>query len=91
MISELHVQKSINQEQKERIMKLSEEIETARRNITNNVSQIKLMQAKIDELRRLDSVSQIANIDLLNLRDLSVVLKKIICQTHSYIIWIMIV
>ncbi|XP_070636561.1 kinesin-like protein KIF20B isoform X4 [Bos indicus] len=71
VISELHVQKSINQEQKERIMKLSEEIETARRNITNNVSQIKLMQAKIDELRRLDSVSQIANIDLLNLRDLS--------------------
>ncbi|XP_010836834.1 PREDICTED: kinesin-like protein KIF20B isoform X3 [Bison bison bison] len=71
VISELHVQKSVNQEQKERIMKLSEEIETARRNITNNVSQIKLMQAKIDELRRLDSVSQIANIDLLNLRDLS--------------------
>ncbi|XP_068817550.1 kinesin-like protein KIF20B isoform X3 [Capricornis sumatraensis] len=71
VISELHVQKSINQEQKERIMKLSEEIETARRNITNNVSQIKLMQAKIDELRRLDSVSQIASIDLLNLRDLS--------------------
>ncbi|XP_055281086.1 kinesin-like protein KIF20B isoform X2 [Moschus berezovskii] len=71
VISELHVQKSINQEQKERIMKLSEEIETARRNITNNVSQIKLMQAKIDELRRLDSVSQIANIDLLSLRDLS--------------------
>ncbi|XP_052516910.1 kinesin-like protein KIF20B [Budorcas taxicolor] len=71
VISELHVQKSINQEQKERIMKLSEEIETARRNIANNVSQIKLMQAKIDELRRLDSVSQIASIDLLNLRDLS--------------------
>lgn len=71
VISELHVQKSINQEQKERIMKLSEEIETAGRNITNNVSQIKLMQAKIDELRRLDSVSQIENIDLLHLRDLS--------------------
>ena len=33
--------------------------------------QIKLMQAKIDELRRLDSVSQIENIDLLHLRDLS--------------------
>ncbi|XP_070326727.1 kinesin-like protein KIF20B isoform X6 [Odocoileus virginianus] len=71
VISELHVQKSINQEQKERIMKLSEEIETARRNITNNVSQIKLMQAKIDELRRLDSIPQIASADLLNLRDLS--------------------
>ncbi|XP_036685592.1 kinesin-like protein KIF20B isoform X5 [Balaenoptera musculus] len=70
-ISELHVQRGINQEQEERIMKLSKDIETARRNITNNVSQIKLMQTKIDELRTLDSVSQISNIDLLNLRDLS--------------------
>ncbi|XP_057387420.1 kinesin-like protein KIF20B isoform X2 [Balaenoptera acutorostrata] len=70
-ISELHVQRGINQEQEERIMKLSKEIETARRNITNNVSQIKLMQTKIDELRTLDSVSQISNMDLLNLRDLS--------------------
>ncbi|XP_054937405.1 kinesin-like protein KIF20B [Physeter macrocephalus] len=71
VISELHVQRGINQEQEERIMKLSKEIETARRNITNNVSQIKLMQTKIDELRTLDSVSQISNIDLLSLRDLS--------------------
>ncbi|XP_059981557.1 kinesin-like protein KIF20B [Lagenorhynchus albirostris] len=70
-ISELHMQRGINQEQEERIMKLSKEIETARRNITNNVSQIKLMQAKIDELRTLDSVSEISDIDLLNLRDLS--------------------
>ena len=70
-ISELHVQRGINQEQEERIMKLSKEIETARRNITNNVSQIKLMQTKIDELLTLDSVSQISNMDLLNLRDLS--------------------
>lgn len=46
MISELHVQKSINQEQKERIIKLSEEIEIARRNITNNVSQIKINAGK---------------------------------------------
>ncbi|XP_022355827.1 kinesin-like protein KIF20B [Enhydra lutris kenyoni] len=70
-ISELHVQRGINQEQEEKIVRLSEEIETARKNITNNVSQIKLMQAKIDELRMLDSVAQISNIDLLNLRDLS--------------------
>ncbi|XP_055977045.1 kinesin-like protein KIF20B [Sorex fumeus] len=70
-ISELHVQRNINQEQEKKIKKLSEEIETARRNITNNVSQIKLMQEKIDELRTLDSVSQISNIDLFNLRDLS--------------------
>lgn len=68
-VSELQVQRGINQEQEEKIMKLSEEIEIARRNITNNVLQIKLMQAKIDELRNLDSVSQISNIDLLSLRD----------------------
>uniref|UniRef100_A0A4X1V2M9 Kinesin family member 20B n=1 Tax=Sus scrofa TaxID=9823 RepID=A0A4X1V2M9_PIG len=70
-ISELKLQRGINEEQEERIMKLSKEIETTRRNITNNVSQIKLMQAKIDELRTLDSVSQISNIDLLNLRGFS--------------------
>ncbi|XP_064451072.1 kinesin-like protein KIF20B isoform X5 [Mirounga angustirostris] len=70
-ISELHVQRSINQEQEEKIVKLSKEIETARNTIANNVSQIKLMQAKIDELRTLESVSQISNIDLLSLRDLS--------------------
>ncbi|XP_036903213.1 kinesin-like protein KIF20B isoform X4 [Sturnira hondurensis] len=68
-VSELQVQRGINQEQEEKIMKLSEEIEIARINIKDNVSQIKLMQAKIDELRNLDSVSQISNIDLLNLRD----------------------
>ncbi|XP_035882875.1 kinesin-like protein KIF20B isoform X2 [Phyllostomus discolor] len=68
-VSELQVQRGINQEQEEKIMKLSEEIEIARRNITHNVSQIKLMQAKIDELRNLDSVSQISHIDLLNLQD----------------------
>ncbi|XP_045053717.2 kinesin-like protein KIF20B isoform X2 [Desmodus rotundus] len=68
-VSELQVQRGINREQEGKIVKLSEEIEIARRNITNNVSQIKLMQAKIDELRNLDSVSQISNIDLLNLRD----------------------
>lgn len=70
-ISELHVLRGINREQEEKIMNLSKELETAKRNTTNNVSQIKLMQAKIDELRTLDSVSQISNIDLLNLRDLS--------------------
>ncbi|XP_045423818.1 kinesin-like protein KIF20B isoform X2 [Lemur catta] len=70
-IAELHVQKGINQEQEEKIVKLSKEIEIATRSITNNVSQIKLMQTKIDELHTLDSVSQISNIDLLNFRDLS--------------------
>lgn len=70
-IAELHMQKGINQKQEEKIMKLSKEIETATRSITNSVSQIKLMQTKIDELHSLDSISQISNIDLLNLRDLS--------------------
>ncbi|XP_062070435.1 kinesin-like protein KIF20B isoform X3 [Lepus europaeus] len=70
-IAELHVLKGINQEQEEKIKRLSKEIETATRNITNNVSKIKLMQTKIDELRSFDSVSQISNIDLLHLKDLS--------------------
>ncbi|XP_006147687.1 kinesin-like protein KIF20B isoform X2 [Tupaia chinensis] len=69
-IAELQVQKGVNQEQEEKIMKLSEEIEAATRSITNNISQIKLMQIKIDELRTVDSVSQISNIDLFNPRDL---------------------
>lgn len=70
-ISELCVQRSINQEQDKKIMKLLEEVEITRRNMTNNVSQIKLMQAKIDELRALDSASQVTDIDLLHLRSLS--------------------
>ncbi|CAH6962924.1 Kif20b [Phodopus roborovskii] len=70
-VAELHTQKAANQEQEERILKLSQEMETATRSITNNVSQIKLMQTKIDELRLLDSSSHISKIDLLNLQDLS--------------------
>ncbi|XP_076418783.1 kinesin-like protein KIF20B isoform X2 [Peromyscus maniculatus bairdii] len=70
-VAELHMQKAVNQEQEERILKLSQELETATRSITSNVSQIKLMQTKIDELRSLDSPSHISKIDLLNLQDLS--------------------
>ncbi|XP_040831665.1 kinesin-like protein KIF20B isoform X2 [Ochotona curzoniae] len=71
VVAELDVQKGINEKQAEKIIKLSKEIETATRNISRNVSQIKLMQAKIDELRSLDSVSQISDIDLFHLGDLS--------------------
>ncbi|XP_004410280.1 PREDICTED: kinesin-like protein KIF20B isoform 2 [Odobenus rosmarus divergens] len=85
-ISELHVQRSINQEQEEKIVKLSKEIETARKNIANNVSQIKLMQAKIDELRTLESVYQISNIDLLNLRDLSSAQEDNLPNTQSHLL-----
>ncbi|OBS78284.1 hypothetical protein A6R68_19327, partial [Neotoma lepida] len=70
-VAELHTQKAVNQEQEERILKLSQEMETATRSITSNVSQIKLMQTKIDELRSLDSPSHSSKIDLLNLQDLS--------------------
>ncbi|XP_052568952.1 kinesin-like protein KIF20B isoform X2 [Peromyscus californicus insignis] len=70
-VAELHTQKAVNQEQEERILKLSQELETATRSITSNVSQIKLMQTKIDELRSLDSPSHISKIDLVNLQDLS--------------------
>ncbi|KAL1787382.1 kinesin KIF20B isoform X1 [Sigmodon hispidus] len=70
-VAELHMQKAVNQEHEEKILKLSQEMEIATRSITNNVSQIRLMQAKIDELRSLDSPSHISKIDLLNLQDLS--------------------
>ncbi|XP_023571998.1 kinesin-like protein KIF20B isoform X2 [Octodon degus] len=76
--AELSVQKNINQEQKEKIMKLSEDIEVATKTIVSNVLQIKLMQTKIDELRSLDSVSQTSNIDLLQLRTRS-------SDTHSHL------
>lgn len=70
-VAELQTQKAVNQEQRDRILKLSQEMETAARSIESNVSQIKQMQTKIDELRSLDSPSHISKIDLLNLQDLS--------------------
>uniref|UniRef100_A0A8C6MRT1 Kinesin family member 20B n=1 Tax=Mus spicilegus TaxID=10103 RepID=A0A8C6MRT1_MUSSI len=70
-VAELQTQKAVNQEQGDRILKLSQEMETAARSIKSNVSQIKQMQTKIDELRSLDSPSHISKIDLLNLQDLS--------------------
>ncbi|XP_075830009.1 kinesin-like protein KIF20B isoform X5 [Microtus pennsylvanicus] len=70
-VAELHTQRAVNQEQEERILKLSQKMETATRSITNNVSQIQLMQTKIDQLRSLDSPSHISKIDLLYLQDLS--------------------
>ncbi|XP_034343824.1 kinesin-like protein KIF20B isoform X2 [Arvicanthis niloticus] len=71
-LAELHTQKAVNQEQEDRILKLSQEMETAARRIKSNVSQIKRMQTKIDELRSFDSPSHLSKIDLLNLQDLSV-------------------
>ncbi|KAH0521304.1 Kinesin-like protein KIF20B [Microtus ochrogaster] len=70
-VAELHTQRAVNQEQEERILKLSQKMETATRSITSNVSQIQLMQTKIDQLRSLDSPSRISKIDLLYLQDLS--------------------
>ncbi|XP_050015997.1 kinesin-like protein KIF20B isoform X3 [Alexandromys fortis] len=70
-VAELHTQRAVNQEQEERILKLSQKMETATRSITSNVSQIQLMQTKIDQLRSLDSPSHISKIDLLYLQDLS--------------------
>ncbi|XP_031246011.1 kinesin-like protein KIF20B isoform X2 [Mastomys coucha] len=70
-VAELQTQKAVNQEQEDRILKLSQEVETATRSIQSNVSQIKRMQTKIDELRLLDSPSHISKIDVLNLQDLS--------------------
>ncbi|XP_060030611.1 kinesin-like protein KIF20B isoform X2 [Erinaceus europaeus] len=68
VISELCVQRSKNQEQENKIIKLSEEVEITRRNMTNNVSQMKLMQAKMDVLRALVSASQASDADWLHPR-----------------------
>ncbi|XP_029392280.1 kinesin-like protein KIF20B [Mus pahari] len=82
-VAELQTQKAVNQEQEDRILKLSQEMETAARSIKNNVSQIKRMQTKIDELRSLDSPSHISKIDLLNLQDLSSGAKGDSCLNTS--------
>ncbi|XP_016283509.1 kinesin-like protein KIF20B isoform X1 [Monodelphis domestica] len=68
-ISELHAQKTINQEQEDKVMELLKEIATTRQNITNKVAQIKIMQTEIDKLHMLDSVPQTLEEELQNLND----------------------
>uniref|UniRef100_A0A8D0G4P1 Kinesin family member 20B n=1 Tax=Sphenodon punctatus TaxID=8508 RepID=A0A8D0G4P1_SPHPU len=68
--SELITVKGINKEQEEEIKKLTKEIEASSQNIEEKVSQIKAMQAKINELCKAESESQNVDAALANLKDL---------------------
>ncbi|NWS70147.1 KI20B protein, partial [Crotophaga sulcirostris] len=50
IVSELSKQKTINREQQEKIIQLNNEVEGAKQNIIDKVSQIKTMQSKVNEL-----------------------------------------
>ncbi|XP_050755129.1 kinesin-like protein KIF20B isoform X1 [Gymnogyps californianus] len=69
IVSELDKQKTINREQEEKIIQLNNEIEGAKQNITDKVSQIKTMQSKVDELYKCHLESYAMDIDLVNQKD----------------------
>ncbi|KAM9610513.1 kinesin-like protein KIF20B isoform 2-T3 [Morphnus guianensis] len=68
IVSELDKQKTINREQKEKIIQLNNEVEGAKQNIIDKVSQIKTMQSKVDELYKCHLESYAMDIDLVNLK-----------------------
>lgn len=67
IVSELDKQKTINREQKEKIIQLNDEVEVAKQNIIDKVSQIKTMQSKVDELYKCHLESYAMDVDLVNL------------------------
>ncbi|NXI53148.1 KI20B protein, partial [Chloroceryle aenea] len=67
IVSELDKQKTINREQEEKIIHLSNEVEGAKQNIIDKVSKIKTMQSKVDELYHLEPYA--VDIDIVNLKD----------------------
>ncbi|KAM6265528.1 kinesin-like protein KIF20B [Porphyrio hochstetteri] len=67
--SELDKQKAISKEQKEKIIQLNNEVEGAKQNIIDKVSQIKTVQSKVDELYKCHLESYTMDIDLINLKD----------------------
>ncbi|NWX51856.1 KI20B protein, partial [Steatornis caripensis] len=69
IVSELDKQKTINREQEEKIIQLNNEVEGAKQNIIDKVSQIKTMQSKADELYKCHLESYAMDIDLFNLKD----------------------
>ncbi|KAM6092544.1 kinesin-like protein KIF20B isoform 2-T2 [Theristicus caerulescens] len=69
IVSELDKQKTINREQEEKIIQLNNEVEGAKRNIIDKVSQIKTMQSKADELYKSHLESYAMDIDLVDLKD----------------------
>ncbi|XP_038600033.1 kinesin-like protein KIF20B isoform X1 [Tachyglossus aculeatus] len=68
-VSESHLQKVTMEEQEEKIMKLSEEVTASRQSITDQVSAVKAIQAKIDQLCMLGSVAQTVKGDFTSLKD----------------------
>uniref|UniRef100_A0A8C0ATF2 Kinesin family member 20B n=1 Tax=Buteo japonicus TaxID=224669 RepID=A0A8C0ATF2_9AVES len=68
IVSELDKQKTINREQKEKIIQLNNEVEVAKQNVIDKVSQIKTMQSKVDELYKCHLESYAMDIDLVNLK-----------------------
>ncbi|NXF44949.1 KI20B protein, partial [Oceanites oceanicus] len=69
IVSELDKQKTINREQEEKIIQLNNEVEGAKKNIIDKVSQIKTMQSKVYELYKCHLESYAMDIDLVNLKD----------------------
>ncbi|NWH63466.1 KI20B protein, partial [Geococcyx californianus] len=69
VVSELSKQKTINREQEEKIIQLSNEVEDANKNIIDKVSQIKTMQTKVNELYKCQFESYAMDIDLVNVKD----------------------
>ncbi|XP_051475180.1 kinesin-like protein KIF20B isoform X2 [Apus apus] len=69
IISELNKQKTINREQEEKIIQLNNEVEGAKQNIIDKVSQIKTMHSKVDELYKCHLESYAMDIDLVKLKD----------------------
>ncbi|KFQ50240.1 Kinesin-like KIF20B [Nestor notabilis] len=67
--SELDKQKTINREQEEKIVQLNNEVEAAKQNIIDKVSQIKAMLTKVDELYKCQSLTEsyAMDIDFVNL------------------------
>ncbi|KAM6264203.1 kinesin-like protein KIF20B isoform 2-T2 [Spheniscus humboldti] len=69
IVSELDKQKTVNREQEEKIIQLNNEVEGAKQNIIDKVSQIKTMRSKVDELYKCHLESYAVDIDLVNLKD----------------------
>ncbi|XP_074010615.1 kinesin-like protein KIF20B [Numenius arquata] len=69
VVSELDKQKTINREQEEKIIQLNKEVEGAKQNIIDKVSQIKTMQSKVDELYTSHLESNAMDIDLVDRKD----------------------
>ncbi|KAM9285323.1 kinesin-like protein KIF20B [Morus bassanus] len=69
IVSELDKQKTINREQEEKIIQLTNEVEGAKQNIIDKVSQIKTMQSTVDELYKCQLEPYAMDIDVVNLGD----------------------